>query len=53
MFLTTDLNTIETVVSAKNTSAYVLSDDTSCGVDAGKILREDILSYCEQLPQIS
>lgn len=53
MFLTTDLNTVGTVVSAKNASSYILSDDTSSGVDAGKILREDILRYCEQLPQIS
>lgn len=53
MFLTTDLNTVGTVVSAKNASSYILSDDTSSGVDAGKILREDILRYCEQFPQIS
>ena len=34
-------------------SSYTLSDDTSCVVEAAKCLRENILRYCEQLPQIS
>ena len=34
-------------------SSYTLSDDTSCVVEAAKCLREDILRYCEHLPQIS
>ena len=53
LFLTIKLNTVETVVSAENLSSYVLSNDTSCVVEAGKCLREDILHYCEQLPQRS
>ena len=44
-------NTAEVVVSAKNVSSYVLSDDKSCVVEAAKCLREDILRYCERLPQ--
>ena len=53
LFLTTKLNTAEIVTSPKNVSYYVLSDDTSCVVEAAKCLREDILRYCEQLPQTS
>ena len=53
LFLTAKLNTAEIVTSPKNVSSYVLSDDTSCVVEAAKCLREDILRYCEQLPQTS
>ena len=52
LFLTTKLDTAETVVSAKNVSSYVLTGGTSCVVEARKCLREDILGCCEQLPQI-
>ena len=51
LFLTTKLNTAEIVVSAKNVSSYVLSDDKSCADEAAKCLGEDILRYCETLPQ--
>ena len=52
-FLTTKLNTVEIVVRAKYVSSCVLSDDMSCFVEAAKCLQEDILRYCEQLPQTS
>ena len=48
LFLITKLNTAEIVVSAKNVSSYVLSDDKNCVVETGKCLREDILHYCEK-----
>lgn len=38
LFLTTKLNTADTVVSAKNASSYVLLDDTSCVVEAANTL---------------
>ena len=50
LFLITKLNTAEIVVSAKNVSSYVLSDDKSCAVEAEKRLQEDILNYCKKLP---
>ena len=53
LLLTTKIYTAETVVSAKNVSSYVLTGDTSCVVETGKCLREDILGCCEQVPQIS
>ena len=42
LFVATKLDTTETAVSTKNVSSYVLAEDTSCVVEAGNCLREDI-----------
>ena len=50
MFLITKFNTAEIVVTVKNVSFYVLSDDKSYVVEAAKCLQEDILHCREKLP---
>ena len=51
LFLTTKRNTTEILVSAKDVSSYVLSDDTSCVVEFAKCLHTNFLQ-CQELPDI-